>query len=77
MTDTPDIPSTGPAEPRKKMWVFFVIFAIFAGAMYGGTMYRIKTAGFMGAGQDQLAHPENQKAQPSETTESTATQPAN
>ena len=73
MTDTQQTPSTAPAAPRGRMWIFFVILAIFAGAMYGGTMYRIKTAGFMGAGQDQLAHPKEEQSQ---TTPSAATQPA-
>jgi len=57
MTDQHNVPNTRPAAPRKKMWVFFVIFALFAGTMYGSTMYRIRNAGFLGTGTDTLAHP--------------------
>jgi hypothetical protein len=57
MTDINNVPTTQSEVPRKKMWVFFVIFALFAGTMYGTTMYRIRSAGFLGTGKDTLAHP--------------------
>ncbi|MBL4748280.1 MAG: hypothetical protein JKY17_05770 [Magnetovibrio sp.] len=73
MTNTHNTPTTGAVNNRPKMWVFFVIFSLFAGAMYGGTMYRIRSAGFMGIGKDQLAHPVNKQPQ---ANQSPSTQPA-
>ncbi|MFC1672997.1 hypothetical protein ACFL12_02480 [Pseudomonadota bacterium] len=66
MNDTPNTndAAKGNQPPRAKMWIFFLLFTIVAFAMYGGTMYRIKTDGFLGVGNDQIAHPEDYKKKP-------------
>lgn len=51
-----------PAVPRAKLWIFFGLFFIVAVTMYATTMYRIQNYGYTGIGQDQLAHPEQDKA---------------
>lgn len=62
MNDTPNTNDAAAAEghkpPRAKMWIFAAMFAIVAFAMYGGTMYRIKTDGFLGIGNDQIVKPQ-------------------
>lgn len=58
MTDSQNLPTPNSKLPRKKMWVFFAVFILFAATMYGSTMYRIRTAGYLGQNQDKLAHPE-------------------
>jgi len=69
MNTTPDNTATGsnkrPRVPRAKLWIFFGLFFIVAVGMYAGTMYRIKNYGYTGLGQDQLAHPEDEKPQAS------------
>lgn len=68
MQDTPTTTTTTthsrPALPRAKMWIIFGIFFVASLGMYAGTMYRIQHYGYMGIGQDRLAHPENEKATP-------------
>jgi len=59
MSDTQNLPTPQPTQPRKKMWAFFAVFFIFALVMYGSTMYRIRTSGFLGQGKTMLAHPED------------------
>lgn len=59
-TTTPE-PAAKRVLPRARMWIFFGIFFVAALGMYAGTMYRIQNYGYMGIGQDRLAHPENEK----------------
>jgi hypothetical protein len=59
-TTTPE-PTAKRVLPRARMWIFFGIFFVAALGMYAGTMYRIQNYGYMGIGQDRLAHPENEK----------------
>ncbi|PHS78573.1 MAG: hypothetical protein COB59_06480 [Rhodospirillaceae bacterium] len=58
MTDTQNTPTTPAGIPANRKWILFAILAIFAGTLYGTTMYRIRSSGFLGVKQDQLAHPE-------------------
>lgn len=58
MTDTQNTPTTPAGIPANRKWILFVVLAIFAGTLYGTTMYRIRNNGFLGVKQDQLAHPE-------------------
>lgn len=58
MTETQNTPSTPVGIPANRKWILFVLLAIFAGTLYGTTMYRIRSSGFLGVQQDQLAHPE-------------------
>lgn len=62
MNDMPDTTtdkiSRGARQiPRGKMYMFFAVFFLVAVAMYAATWNRIRTDGFMGTGNDQLAHP--------------------
>jgi len=62
MNDTPDTTAPkvgrgGRQIPRTKMYIFFAVFFLFAVTMYATTWNRIRTDGFMGTGNDQLAHP--------------------
>lgn len=78
MNDTPNTNNAaaeGHQPPRAKMWIFFLLFAIVAAGMYGGTMYRIKSDGFLGIGNDQIANPQaaqSEAAKPQATQEQPA-----
>lgn len=66
MNETPETaaPKTGRGGrqiPVAKLWVFFALFFTVAVSIYAGTWYRIRTDGFMGTGNDQLAHPKAAK----------------
>jgi len=58
MTETHETNSNKTKNQRPKMWVFALIFTLFAGVMYGSTWYRIRTAGFLGTGANTVAHPD-------------------
>ena len=58
MTDIQNTPPATTGIPRNRIWIMFVLLALFAGMLYGTTMYRIRSSGFLGVQQDQLAHPE-------------------
>jgi len=56
----PHDPPQGRHIPRGKIWLFGAVLLLISFGMYAGTMYRIKSYGYVGAGADQPIKPDVQ-----------------